>query len=101
MRPIDADVLKEKVLEWMPNDPCGIEEKEFPFETDIVVSLMMEIEEAPTIEPERKKGRWEIYVISPFDGEGCRCSECGTEGVPYWDYCPNCGARMVREDGEA
>lgn len=50
MRLIDADRLKGKVLEWMPSGPCGIEEKEIPFETDIVVSLMMEIEEAPSIE---------------------------------------------------
>ena len=50
MRLIDADELKKEVLKWMPSDPCGIEEKEFPFETDIVVSLMMEIEEAPTID---------------------------------------------------
>lgn len=49
MRLIDADRLKEKVLEWLPSDPCGIEEKEHPIETDIVVSLMMEIEEAPTV----------------------------------------------------
>lgn len=41
---------------------------------------------------ERKMGEWEIYVISMFDGEGCKCSECGFEGVPYWDYCPHCGS---------
>lgn len=52
MRAIDADALKSKVLEWTPSDPCGIEEREFPFEADIVASLMMEIDEAPTIEPE-------------------------------------------------
>lgn len=49
MRLIDADRLKEKVLKWLPSDPCGIDEKEHPIETDIVVSLMMEIEEAPTV----------------------------------------------------
>lgn len=42
----------------------------------------------------QKTGRWEIYIISGLDGEGCRCSECGFEGAPYWDFCPNCGARM-------
>lgn len=42
----------------------------------------------------QKTGRWERYIISLLDGEGCRCSECRFEGVPYWDYCPNCGARM-------
>ena len=22
------------------------------------------------------------------------CSECKSMGVDYWDYCPNCGAKM-------
>ena len=51
----------------------------------------------PSAQPERKKGHWQIYIISMLDGEGCKCSECGHEGVPYWDFCPNCGALM---DGE-
>ena len=58
-----------------------------------------EIDEAPTVDavPVRH-GNWEIYVISPFDGEDVKCSECGERGcVPYWNYCPNCGAKM---DGE-
>ena len=45
----------------------------------------------------RKPGHWETYIISMIDGEGCRCSECGFEGVPYWDFCPNCGADMRGE----
>lgn len=52
MRLIDADELRKNVLKWMPSDPCGKEEKEFPFETDICVSMIMEIDEAPTIVPE-------------------------------------------------
>ena len=48
MRLIDADELMEKVKKWLPPDPCGREEKEFPFETDICASMLMEIEEAPT-----------------------------------------------------
>ena len=54
----------------------------------------------PSAQPERKRGKWEIYVISLFDGVGCRCSECGFEGVPYWDFCPNCGADMRGEQDE-
>ena len=46
---IDRQLLKQNVLKWMPNDPCGIEEHERPFETDICVSMMMEIEEQPTV----------------------------------------------------
>ena len=53
MRLIDADELKRNVLKWMPSDPCGREEKEFPFEIDICVSMIMEIDEAPTIVPEQ------------------------------------------------
>lgn len=57
------------------------------------------IKKLPSVEPERKKGKWEIYVISMLDGEDCRCSECGKTGcVPYWNYCPNCGADMRGEE---
>lgn len=52
--------------------------------------------ELSSTEPERETGKWIIYTISPWDGEGCKCSECGFEGVPYWDFCPNCGADMSR-----
>ena len=44
---------------------------------------------------DRPQGEWEIYTVSPFDGEDCRCSNCGQSGcAPYWNFCPNCGARM-------
>ena len=46
---IDRDALKNAVLKWMPPDPCGREEMEFPFETDICVSMMMEIEEQDAV----------------------------------------------------
>lgn len=52
----DLDELKKKVLSWLPSDPCGREEKEFPFETDICVSMLMEIDDTDTIiEAERSK----------------------------------------------
>lgn len=41
------------------------------------------------------QGEWEIYVVSPFDGEDCRCPKCGETGcAPSWNYCPNCGIRL-------
>lgn len=46
---IDRNVLSKSVLKWLPHDPCGKEENERPFETDICVSMMMEIEEQPTV----------------------------------------------------
>lgn len=54
-RLIDAKQLKNKVLKWLPPNPCGVEEKEYPFETDICVSTLMEIEEAPTIFEEEEE----------------------------------------------
>lgn len=101
MRLIDADELEEKVLKWMPPDPYGIEEKECPFETDIVASLMMEIEEAPTIEP--KRGEWIRHENPRYSydreqgnvnaGVHYTCSECNYISWTH-NYCPNCGARM-------
>ncbi len=98
MRLIDATALKRKVLEWMPSDPCGREEKEYPFETDIVVSLMMEIDEAPTIDINRPQGEWnkgyadELCLITTYT-----CSECGSMELSEFKYCPNCGAYMRGE----
>lgn len=84
MRLIDYDKLHEQALDIIGADA-----------SHKAWAILSAIDNAPTIElPERKRGRWEIYVISMLDGEGCRCSECGFEGVPYWNFCPNCGAEM-------
>jgi hypothetical protein len=90
MRPIDADMLLEKIrdklcvksLDWL-----------LPSERAIV----KEVKNAPTIEP--KQGEW-IETT-----EGTMCSNCHL--FPYdeyhianWhsDFCPNCGARMKGAD---
>ena len=86
MRLIDADALMKEFAEFV-KDSNNSDFADVPTWND-AVSL---VGSAPTIE-ERKRGKWEIYVISMCDGEGCRCSECGFEGAPYWDYCPNCGS---------
>ena len=55
--------------------------------------------EQPTVEPERKKGKW-IAVDDYFNRISGRCSACGWEAHMYEDdvvgmnYCPNCGADM-------
>lgn len=72
----------------------------------ISVSAMLEdrkhifdiIDEQPTIEPERKHGRWNPNP--EFDKEAGHgyfvCSACGSEwyDVNGYVFCPNCGARM-------
>ena len=88
-RLIDADALMPK-LKFIQEAEHQIYGKE---SWGFASKCIREVQDAQTIE-ERKSGKWEIYVISPFDGEGCRCSECNYEGAPYWDFCPNCGADM-------
>ena len=65
------------------------------------------IDEQPTIEPERKKGKWIKHSIghehTPW---GYDCSECGEwfvvgeEVIKKYKYCPNCGCSMKGETDE-
>ena len=62
------------------------------------------VEDMPTIEPERKTGKWIKHSIghehTPW---GFDCSECGEwfvvgeEAIKKYKYCPNCGADMRGE----
>lgn len=49
----------------------------------------------PTIEPERKKGRW-IPETEDWRNQivWVKCSECGFDTSTSYNYCPNCGCRM-------
>lgn len=57
---------------------------------------------APTIEPEQKKGKW-LPDNNNYYEERFICSVCGKSykvdtcmGKPMWDFCP-CGADMRKE----
>ena len=94
MRCIDADALFREMekAQWYNNADRD----------EIAEELVLN---APTIEPQRKKGKW----IEQEDGWGDAyydCSACGNswttiDGTP-WDngmkFCPNCGARMEGEN---
>lgn len=83
MRAIDADELKKCVLKWLPQDPCGKEEKEKPFETDICVSMLMEIDEQPTIQPELQyKTNYGFMWL---------CPKCGLPIHSDYTKCVRCG----------
>ena len=71
--------------------------------TDLYVwgSLLEKLTPYEAVQAERKKGHW-IPVDDPsING---RCSVCGFESHLYendvyeYDYCPNCGARLVVVD---
>lgn len=102
-RTIDADAL----LDGYKN--MGYDPTEHPEESYMegwckgfnaaVDHCMYHVIHAPTIEPERKTGRW-IY-----DGDCYKCNKCGA-AYNWWadsqtsNYCPNCGADMKEEGDE-
>lgn len=97
MRAIDADALIHELNNsHYPGAPY----------IDAGISIAIgKVCDAPTIEPQRKKGKW---IDRGWSGDGrgnswheWECSECKhiTKGAK-WNFCPNCGADM-REDGEA
>ena len=70
---------------------------------------LLEIREMLECEPERKTGKWEEREVSSEqvidEWQSARCSVCGLyHTTPYmyyfkdFNFCPSCGARMVRGD---
>ena len=89
MRPIDADALKDKARELIPNYHVSVVMNLF----DLIDNLA---DNMPTIE---RRGRW-IYDIddqgwswdAPF-----KCDQCGKWNNRCTAYCPNCGVMMNLE----
>lgn len=92
MRLIDGDELLEKMYRYTDNEGAKM-----PYGDDDSLihkdSACFLIENAPTIEPERKKGTWD-YTDDMY--ETYKCSECGfnTDDYIEYNFCPNCGADM-------
>lgn len=96
MRLIDGDKLKRKAQKcateaWKMNVTARVE--------TVINQAIDWIDAMPTIEPERKKGRW-IFDEKDFL---TKCSECGWQmiddvmespNIVGFNYCPNCGAEM-------
>ena len=70
--------------------------------SEIVVGEKMPSEDAPPVEPERKRGKWQVTDAYPHN---VYCPECHkkfaqTQWAVWEDgslprnYCPNCGADM-------
>ena len=85
----------------------GVQGEFYPCKPDIFEQTYEEVrdsktEEQPTIEPERKTGKWIVVDDGIISG---KCSVCGWEAYMYeddvvgMDYCPNCGARMEEDNG--
>lgn len=73
-------------------------------EAGVCAGALRLIRVQPTIEPERKTGRW-MWSSDEY-GESWICSECMAEYSDFEGfkdeakYCPNCGADMRGEQDE-
>ena len=108
MRLIDANALEElfrEVIGGIAKKPEMNGNLEHMVRASAMVIEM--IQDAPTIEPERKTGHWIDKTDPEWDGEwdDWQCSCCGSlitsmarnlNGV--YLYCPKCGARMEDND---
>lgn len=79
------------------NDP------EIQMEIKAYTDIANGVKDMPTIEPERKTGKW-LPDNNNYIEERFICSVCGKSykvdtcmGKPMWDFCP-CGAKMEEGD---
>ena len=94
MRAIDGDKLTEilttaiKNMEGMAKFIGCEDDPEIKMEIKAYRDILNGVKEQPTIEPERKKGKW----IDLWDRS--RCSACNMDSTYEHNFCPNCGADM-------
>lgn len=55
------------------------------------------IENMPSVFPEQKTGRWVLNKHT----DTVLCSQCGKCYGDEYNYCPNCGTRMERENSKS
>lgn len=92
-------VIEEKQKELCP---AGLWGRKFTYDKDKYDAwqeILEELEVIPAtdVEPVRPTGHWEID-----DGRNhCHCTNClfgrDTRTQIGWDYCPNCGAKILME----
>lgn len=98
---IDADELKNAIIHHL-----GIRSEKYLLESER--SIYNLVDKQQTVEPERKKGKWQPYKHG--DDTWHQCSACGVadryinivkrDGCPDYrmvskrNFCPNCGAEM-------
>jgi hypothetical protein len=62
-------------------------------------NAILVIKDLPSAEPV-KNGKWVFNPSDAFEAMFAKpkCSECGFESADGGNYCPNCGARMDKND---
>ena len=93
-RYIDADKISSYIRENFSIDKTKNADICFAF-----IDLMNWLDDQPTADVEEvKHGEW-IYFYDTKGIKRCKCSECITSyGCLDTPYCPNCGAKMDKND---
>lgn len=89
-KPCDDCISREDALnkinaliaEYIPLMPVG---------WTLPLNIAKTINELPPVTPQPKTGQW---IFDEILDKHYYCSECKSMGVDYWDFCPNCGAKM-------
>jgi hypothetical protein len=92
--PCDDAISRQAVLDAM-YELCNTREtlKENPWRDNPHIDAITDaINALPPATPQQKTGRW---IFDEILDKHYYCSECKSMGVNYWDFCPNCGAKMV------
>ena len=101
-----CDDLREYKVHPVPISSDESEVKGYNDGIDLAISVIAEF---PSVEPERKTGKWIGEWDTYWYGEPIvdiwRCSVCDKvfdewEEKPDWKYCPNCGAKMEDPEDE-
>ena len=91
-------ISRDELLELYARDPdCDKCSVPFPVARQNILDMP-----AADVAPVRH-GYWEFPIFADSDDEldpRVRCSECGGIEAAFarWNFCPNCGARMDKED---
>lgn len=101
MSAINREAAIDKFKPWLKVE--GYSEGE----RNILKAVLFELQEFPSVEPERKTGQWlEMHCRNNYFGDLqiCKCSECGRyDARPYLYYfsrpnfCSWCGTEMKGE----
>ena len=91
MRAIDADTLQKELTKQKSFLANARYTEGF---NDALLRFKSMIHTAPTIEPERKRGKW----INIRHDNIAECDQCGITGRAWMNFCFDCGADMRKED---
>ena len=86
---IERAAVKDEILSWAVciNHPELLSKEDTMYCIDNIP--------AADVAPVRY-GQWLPQIV--LGKKAWDCSECKTLGSPHWKWCPNCGARMNKED---